>query len=90
MLALDRQDGFFIVKSGSLILLKRIELLERQGDEAEFQRLTEAKRIQDQITAESIGQLNSVLEQGDSVPNLGDPLMTCLSCIGNRINLEFL
>ena len=71
-------------------ILKRIELLERQGDEAEFQRLTEAKRIQDQITAESIGQLNSVLEQGDSVPKLGDPLMTCLSCIGNRIDLEFL
>ena len=71
-------------------ILKRIELLEREGDEAELQRLTKAKRIQSQITAESMGQLNSVLEQSDSVPNLGDPLMTCLSCIGNRINLEFL
>ena len=71
-------------------ILKRIESLERQGDKAEFERLTKVKQIQDQITAESMGQLNSVLEQGDSVPNLGDPLMTCLSCIGNRINLEFL
>jgi NHLM bacteriocin system ABC transporter ATP-binding protein len=71
-------------------ILKRIESLERQGDKAEFERLTKVKQIQDQITAESMGQLNSVLEQGDSVQNLGDPLMTCLSCIGNRINLEFL
>ena len=71
-------------------ILRRMELLEKQGEEVELARLAKAKNIQDKITAESIGQLNSVLEKSDSVQHLGDPLMACLSCIGSRINLEFL
>ena len=71
-------------------ILRRMELLEKQEEEVELERLVKAKNIQDKITTESIGQLNSVLEKTDSVQHLGDPLMACLSCIGSRINLEFL
>ena len=70
-------------------ILKRMELVERQGDQLELERLTRAKQIQDEITSDSIDQLTSVLKQGDPIPNSGDPLMTCLSCIGKQINLEF-
>ena len=70
-------------------ILKRMELVERQGDELELDRLTRAKQIQDEITSDSIDQLTSVLKQGDPIPNSGDPLMTCLSCIGKQINIEF-
>ena len=70
-------------------ILKRMELVERQGDQLELERLTRAKQIQDEITSDSIDQLTSVLKRGDPIPNSGDPLMTCLSCIGKQINLEF-
>ena len=62
-------------------ILKRMELVERQGDQLELERLTRAKQIQDEITSDSIDQLTSVLKQGDPIPNSGDPLMTCLSCL---------
>ena len=71
-------------------ILRRMELLETQGEKVELERLSKAKNIQDKIITESIGQLNSVLEKTGAVQHLGDPLMDCLSCIGSRINLEFL
>lgn len=72
------------------VILRRMELLEKEGVEVELKRLEKAKSIQGNLAVESIGQLNSVLEKGDSVQHLGDPLMACLSCIGSKINLEFL
>ncbi len=71
-------------------ILRRMELLEIQGEEVELERLEKASSIQGKIITESIGQLNSVLEKTGAVQHLGDPLMACLSCIGSRINLEFL
>ena len=71
-------------------ILRRMERQEQQEDEVELARLAKATSIQGKIITESIGQLNSVLEKTGAVQHLGDPLMACLSCIGSRINLEFL
>ena len=72
------------------VILRRMELQEQQEEEVELERLAKVSSIQGNIITESIGQLNSVLEKTGAVQHLGDPLMACLSCIGNRINLEFL
>ena len=72
------------------VILRRVELQEQQEEEVELERLAKVSSIQGKIITESIGQLNSVLEKTGTVQHLGDPLMACLSCIGNRINLEFL
>ncbi len=71
-------------------ILRRMERQEQQEEEVELARLAKATSIQGKIITESIGQLNSVLEKTGAVQHLGDPLMACLSCIGSRINLEFL
>ena len=71
-------------------ILREMELLELQEEESESERLARASGIQDGIITESIGLLNGVLEKTSAVQYPEDPLMACLSCIGSRINLEFL